>query len=392
MYRSLYDSNSNDRRTGRNQINSNSAFIDASMVYGTNSALAASLRDPSNPSKLMVGDGNLLPEGIDVMFLAGDERANEQIGLTAMHTLFVREHNRLVDKFSIDNPNIASDDMYQIVRKIIGAKVQVITYKEFLPKLLGPSAIPTYRGYKARINPGISNEFATAAYRFGHSLLSSHILTINMTSSGNITRLIPLRDAFFDNTLFKDVGIDAILIGLASQPCQEMDTKLVDDIRNFLFGPPGAGGMDLGAINIQRGRDHGLSDYNSIREAYDLTHKTAYNQITNDANLQYTLGTVYGHGCMHNLDLYVAGLSETHINGGMLGETFYEICVDQFSRLRDGDRFWYQNDPFFDNDNGSGSSRYNIDISLSDIEDTTLSQVIRDNTDIIDIADDVFTI
>ena len=69
-----------------------------------------------------------------------------------------------------------------------------------------------------------------------------------MTSSGNITRLIPLRDAFFDNTLFKDVGIDAILIGLASQPCQEMDTKLVDDIRNFLFGPPGAGGMDLGAI------------------------------------------------------------------------------------------------------------------------------------------------
>ena len=71
---------------------------------------------------------------------------------------------------------------------------------------------------------------------------------------------------------------------------------------------------------------------------------------------------MYGHGCMHNLDLYVAGLSETHINGGMLGETFYEICVDQFSRLRDGDRFWYQNDPFFDNDNGSGSSRYNIQI------------------------------
>ena len=62
-------------------------------------------------------------------------------------------------------------------------------------------------------------------------------------------------------------GIAPVLRGLAAQVQQSVDTQIVPDVRNFLFGPPGAGGLDLASLNIQRGRDHGLSDYNSMREA-----------------------------------------------------------------------------------------------------------------------------
>ena len=127
----------------------------------------------------------------------------------------------------------------QTARKIVGAKIQKITYKEFLPKLLGPNAIPDYTGYDPSINPGIANEFSTAAYRYGHSQLSPNLLTIGESGKVNV----PLRDAFFNPDKFEEVGIDAILQGLAAQKSQEIDLLVVDDVRNFLFGPPGAGGF-----------------------------------------------------------------------------------------------------------------------------------------------------
>ena len=56
-----------------------------------------------------------------------------------------------------------------------------------------------------------------------------------------------------------------MLKGLASNS-QEVDLLLVNGVRNNLFGPPGAGGLDLAALDIQRGRDHGLPNYNILRE------------------------------------------------------------------------------------------------------------------------------
>ena len=106
-------------------------------------------------------------------------RANEQVGLTALHTLFVREHNRLADVLVSENPGLNGNEIYEFARKIVGAQMQAITYNEFLPLLLGPDAIGPYGGYNPGVDPTITNEFSTAAYRFGHTMVSPSLLRVD---------------------------------------------------------------------------------------------------------------------------------------------------------------------------------------------------------------------
>jgi hypothetical protein len=370
--------------TSREQINTITAFIDASNVYGSDSATAAMLRLPDSYllNTTNGGDlGDLLPEvttPMGKMFLAGDERANEQIGLTAMHTLFVREHNRVAEEIHQKHPELRGDNevIFQIARKVVGAEMQVITYNEFLPKLLGPNAIPNYSGYKEDVNPGIKNEFSTASYRYGHSQLSPSLLIINETGKNHI----PLKDAFFNITKFKEVGgVDAILLGLSHQKAQEIDNMIVNDVRNFLFENVDGVGFDLASLNIQRGRDHGLPDYNTVREAYGLERVESFEEISSNPDVQDNLKTAYGDD-YDNIDLWVGGLAEDHVPNAMVGETIRAVLIDQFTSLRDGDRFWYQNDLFFQ-DNRS---------HMKEVEKTTLADIIKRNTEITDIHHDVF--
>ena len=349
----------------RQQINQITSYIDASNVYGSDENTALSLRDPINPGKLLVSEGNLLPES-GGFFKAGDVRANEQIALTAMHTLFVREHNRLADQIANEHPDYTDEQIYQTARKIVGAEIQVITYNEFLPMLLGSGAIPEYSGYDSSIDATIANEFSTASYRYGHSQLSPNLLEMDKSGMSHV----PLRDAFFNPDLFKEIGLDSILRGLATQRAQEIDTKVVDDVRNFLFGEPGSGGFDLASLNIQRGRDHGLADYNSVRQSYRLTPVSSFDEITKDTDLQEKLQSLYGS--VKNIDLWVGGLAEDHAPGSMVGETIKAVLTDQFTRLRDGDRFWYQNDPFF----------IDYKVNMKKVEDITLYDIISYNTDL----------
>ena len=379
-----------DEGNPRQQLNIITAFIDASNVYGSDAIRAAALRTPTDGKLITTStpDGDFLPFNIDglpnaggpsdALYLAGDVRANEQIALTAMHTLFVREHNRLADEIALKHPDFGDEKIYQTARKIVGAQMQVITYNEFLPSLLGQHAIAPYSGYDSDVNPGIANEFSTASYRYGHSQLSPDLLRVK--NSGEMV-LVPLKDAFFTPpTVTADDGIDSILRGLAAQRAQEIDTKIVDDVRNFLFGPPGAGGFDLASLNIQRGRDHGLSDYNTVRVAYGLEPVTDFAQITSDPDLQIKLESVYAS--VNDIDLWVGGLAEDHAPGALVGETVSAVLVEQFSRLRDGDRFWYQNDPFFlDNKD-----------HMKNVHHTTLSDVIKRNTSVdSELQNDVFT-
>jgi hypothetical protein len=350
----------------REQINQITSFIDASNVYGSDDATAGYLRVDGNGAKLKTSEGNLLPE-FGGFFMAGDVRANEQIALTAMHTLFVREHNRIADELIQKHPDFTDEQVYQTARKIVGAKIQVITYNEFLPMLLGKDTIPSYTGYNSSVNPAIANEFSTASYRYGHSQLSPNLLEMDKSGMNQV----PLRDAFFNPTLFKEVGLESILQGLATQRAQEIDTMVVDDVRNFLFGPPGSGGFDLASLNIQRGRDHGLADYNTVRESYGLTKVTSFDQISSNTTTQNKLSELYD-GNVDNIDLWVGGLAENHAPGAMVGETIQAVLADQFTRLRDGDRFWYQNDPFF----------VDYKSNMKKIDDISLYDVISYNTDL----------
>ena len=371
----------------RAQVNTITAFIDASNVYGSGLARTLALRTNDGTGRLKTSSGGrLLPynaDGIENdggtrrdLFVAGDLRSNEQVGLTALHTLFVREHNRLADDIAAEHPDMSGQEIFELARKIVGAQMQVITYREFLPVVLGHGALGPYEGYDPEVDPTITNEFSAAAYRFGHTMLSSNLLRVD--DSGE-EYAIPLRTAFFNPSFVADHGISGLLRGLTRQQAQRVDALLVDDVRNLLFGPPGGPGRDLAALNIQRGRDHGLADYNTVRAAYGMSPAATFAEVTSEASVVDSLVSTYSE--IGLLDLWVGGLAEDPLPKAMLGETFHTILVDQFIRLRDGDRYWFENDPYF----------LANPTLLSELRATTLATIIRRNTSITDgIPDNVF--
>ena len=123
-------------------------------------------------------------------------RAQENPDLTALQTLFVREHNYQVDQFKKQHPNWTGDQLYQQAKAITTAEIANITYNEFLPHLLGKNAVPAYKGYNPKVNPTITEEFEGAAYRFGHSIVSDEI--DGVSNAGATTSAQALKDVFFE--------------------------------------------------------------------------------------------------------------------------------------------------------------------------------------------------
>jgi len=384
LTRSVFDPETGtDSDNPRQQLNNISAFIDASNIYGSDDLRAQTLR--TDGGKLELSANDLLPYNVTELpndpssdpnfYLAGDVRANENLGLTSMHTLFAREHNRLVDELSAENPSWDSETLYQEARVIVEAQLQIITFEEFLPKLVGEDAISDWSGYNADIDPQIASEFSAAAYRLGHTMLSSTFHRVKEDGSTSDYGNLELRHAFFrPDRLANEGGIDDILRGAAVGESETIDLQIVDDVRNFLFGPPGAGGLDLAALNLQRGRDHGLDDYNGVREAYGLTRAENFADITSDVELQENLESIYG--TVDNIDLFAGGLAEDPIAGAQLGELFQTIIVDQFVRIRDGDSYWHENRM--------------SEAQLAAVNGVTLADIIERNSDIGTMQDDVF--
>ena len=153
---------------------------------------------------------------------------------------------------------------------------------------------------------------------------------------------------------------------MAVQRAQELDNQVVDAVRNFLFGPPGAGGFDLASLNVQRGRDHGLPGYNEVRAAYGLPRAASFAAISSSPAVQAKLAAVYASP--DEVDAWVGGLAEDHVPGALVEPTFFAILRDQFERLRDGDRFWYES--------------YLPPNLVQTVRDQTLARIIRRNTSI----------
>jgi len=377
----------------RQQNNWVTAFIDGSQVYGSDADRARALRTMSG-GLMKTSAGNLLPFNSlllendndahqvadDELFLAGDVRANENPGIISLQTLFVREHNRIAREIAARTTRLSDEEIYQKARQKVIAEMQWIVYNEYLPALLGSNAMPNYRGYSPRVNPTISNEFSTAAYRFGHSMLDDEVGRLNNDGTETTGGPLELATSFFNPTVFDpslpnhEGDIDVFLKAEISGRAQEVDVYLNDGVRNFLFGPPGAGGLDLAALNIQRGRDHGLADYNTMRAAYGLPKVTQFSQITSDATLAAQLEATYGD--VNSVDAWVGGLAENHVAGGSLGPLFTRVIVDQFTRLRSGDRLYFE------------ASMNRSDVSA--IKRMSLASIITANTALTTVQRNVF--
>ncbi len=385
----------NDDRQQENLITS---WLDASHVYGSEASRADWLRT-FNQGKLKTSTGDLLPYnttdgtietnidpnapsmagdagGTAKVFVAGDVRANEQPGLTSLHTLFVREHNRICDRL-VQNGSFNDEQNYQRARKIIGGQIQAITYNHFLPAL--GLSVAQYSGYNQNIQPDLSNMFAAAAYRLGHTMVTSEIPLIDVDCQPVDGGSLPLLDGFFNPEVIRNYGIEPFIQGLAAQTQQKVDTKIVDNLRNFLFGDPSSGnafGLDLASLNIQRGRDHGLPDYNSVRAFYTGSSVERFSDITDDVDLQNALETAYGS--VYDMDLWVGLLAEDPLNGSSIGTTLNAILSQEFSNIRDADFYFYKNDPAFSNQDRDR------------IDDTTLGDIIERNTPIEHLQSNIF--
>lgn len=380
----------------REHVNNITAYLDLSQVYGSDEYRADWLRSKVD-GKLKVSQGNLLPwntidgqfnSNIDPyspfmaddthtlmkMYVAGDIRANENPLLIAFHTLFVREHNRLCDIEKELHPGWNDERLFNAARNKLIAYYQNIIYNEWLPAL--GVVLPKYNGYKPSVNPQIFNEFSTAAFRMGHTLINGTI--IRMDNNGKETKEgnISLRDAFFNPFVVEYAGgIDAYFKGMATQVQQEFDCKVIDDVRNFLFGAPGAGGLDLAAININRGRERGIADYNTIRTSLGLPKLSSFDELTDNPDEADLMESVFGD--INNIDPWVGMLAETHVEGGLFGNLVTTIMERQFQVLREGDRFYFENMDFSQEE-------------MDDVFSVSMRDLLMRNTSISIMQDEVF--
>jgi peroxidase len=383
------------------QVNAITSYLDLSQIYGSSQSVADAMRTFSD-GLLKTSPGNMLPYNNSTyftpdqlttlnmandsgavptaqLFATGDRRGNENLELTTLETLFVRNHNLLATELSRNHPDWTDEELYQEARKLNIAVYQNVVYNEWIPAVLGPKALPAYKGYNPKINASVSNEFSTVAYRFGHSMVSPTIAREN-NNGQTLADNVPLAYDFFDPNLLNPSGAIDPLTGLASTDIgpilkgeadgdgQAMDMMAIEDIRNLLFGNGGFGGQDLIALDIQRGRDHGIPDYNSLRAAYGLPPITDFTQIS-----LYVSADAWDQaypGGLTTVDAFEGGLAESHLPNSDVGPLFQAIMVDQFRRLRDGDRFFYLNEPFV-----------NEESHLFQLENS-LAKIIKANTDI----------
>ena len=273
----------------REQINVLTAFIDGSQIYGSNSATLEDVRRGPNGNqvgggKLAIGEEEVagratLPLSPDPeareegFFLAGDIRVNEQIGLTIMHTIWLREHNRIAREFREINPTWSGERVFQETRRVVGAMLQKITYTDYLPKVLGSRTfdivIGRYLGYDPTVDPGIPNAFAGAAYRYGHSLIRPYfdrLVEKDQKFVSSPQGRLKLVDAFMNpEQLSISGGTDPILRGMVTSNARRVDEFLNAVLTSQLFETKEEPGMDLASLNIQRGREHGIPPYPTWR-------------------------------------------------------------------------------------------------------------------------------
>nr|CAD7448788.1 unnamed protein product [Timema bartmani] len=369
----------------REQLNQVTAYVDASFVYGSDVCEMGALRTSSggqmNVTQVSGRGRPLLPEirthpecksRSKVCFRGGDARASEQPGLTALHTLYLREHNRLATALAAMNPHWSDEKLYQTARRILSSVNQHVTYNE---------TNIVHAGYDADCDATLVNEFAAAAFRFGHSLLRPGLARMGPDYTEKQPQ-VRLRDTFFNpEVLYQGNMVEELIRGLAATPMETLDEFITTEVTNHLFENTRTpySGMDLAAINIQRGRDHGIPGYNQYRVFCNMSQAKDFDDLKKEipSPVVERLRRLYLH--VDDIDLFPGGLSETPLMGGVVGPTFACIIGHQFRLLRRCDRFWLVS-VGSKYESGDPLVRF-TEAQLADIRRITLSRLVCDNAE-----------
>jgi len=384
----------------REQYSIVTSFVDGSQIYGSDEELARKLREGEGGRLKINSDYSreMLPE-IDGKLKAGDIRALDMPGLATMHTLFLREHNRVADLISyryFAYGYADDEEIYQRARRIVIAEYQSIVYGEYLPIILGNTAMQQYglnvpqtgySDYNSWRDPSLVHSFSTAAFRFGHSLIQGLVNMADVNNPNSVLQSYQLRENFFNMDRYlsnNGLGMDQIIAGLVGQEAQTMDRFVTEDVTNFLFlkfeedtgniGSRDFGG-DLVARNLQRGRDHGLPGYNKYRSLCGMKSIRSMRDKHRPNEISKTNWRILGqlYKSPDDIDLFAGGLGEIPVSDGLTGPTFTCIKSSQFGMLKEGDRF------FFAHEDQPG--RFNPD-HLWQLKKRTLRDIICQNTEV----------
>ncbi|XP_048253018.1 peroxidasin-like [Haliotis rufescens] len=372
-----------DSSNPRQQYNELSAFIDGSHIYGISDSETAELRDTDSGSGLLkVGTNNLLPEGdsddcfldtsdsSNYCFKAGDSRVNVFPGLSALHTLFMREHNRVATELKGYNSGWDDEKLFQEARRIVIAELQVITYNEWLPQILSDDGVANYSlelgnyNYNSSLDPTLSNVFSTAAFRFGHSMVPE-----NLTIGSEVVDTGDL----FKRTKYVINSLDDVISSFLGAAGERVDAWYVDGMRQRMFEEDSdtRDGFDIVSLNIQRGREHGLPPYNAWREYCGLDKITSFTSDNDFGIIQgRDLEDIYNS--VDDIDLYSGGVAEVPFDVAAVGRTYICLIGEQFKKLRDGDRFWFEST---DSVTGFTSDQ------ITQLKKASLARIICDNAD-----------
>uniref|UniRef100_H2YK35 NAD(P)H oxidase (H2O2-forming) n=1 Tax=Ciona savignyi TaxID=51511 RepID=H2YK35_CIOSA len=384
--RTRYDQSSSgySPNNPRQQLNEITPFIDGGLTYGINKAWSDALRllkkrelasykgEGKFPLENSIGLPLINPppprdnviKSVTRFFRLGNPRGNENPFLLAFGMLWFRHHNWLARYLRDQHSNWSDEKVYNEARVLNIAVHQKITMYDWLPLYLGECSaiaalngtcevVPNYTGYKSSIHPGITNVFQAAAMRFGHTLVPPGVYHRHAFQEAHVNRLGLRTCNTYGNSVVSEAivesDIDKLMMGMASQIAEKEDNIITPDLRGSVFGPLDFSRRDLMALNIQRGRDHGLPDYNTARKSFGLKKRVTFEEINpvlfrNNANnggkLLQDVNDTHG-GDISKMDVWTGGLLETLPTGP--GELFRLIIRDQFIRIRDGDRFWFEN-------------------------------------------------
>ncbi|KAJ3627107.1 hypothetical protein MTP99_014513 [Tenebrio molitor] len=374
------------------QMNKITHFIDGSAIYGSTPEQTGRLRSFEKGLLRVFNDFGrhmlpLSPEPDECLnrkqnlacYMSGDSRTNQMISLVTLHTIFLREHNRLANELSKLNPHWTDEEVFLEARQIVVAELQVITYKEFLPIVIGNAAMEQFdlslssgteysHDYDESIEPSATNEFAAAAFRFGHSTVDG---LLKIYGKKRMDEMIFIPETMFQpSRMRKFFFMDELLSTLTTEPIQQVDHNLDEALTRYMFRAGNPFGIDLASLNIQRGRDHGLRPYNDYRELVGLPRLKHFEELSPE--LSEKLRKVYAS--VNDIDLWVGGLLEEKSPGSIVGYTFRDIIADQFYRLKKGDKYFFENSPRINP--GSFAPE-----QLLELRKASMSRLICDNSD-----------
>ncbi|XP_022048601.1 dual oxidase 1 [Acanthochromis polyacanthus] len=356
----------------RTQVNLVTAWIDGSSIYGPSTSWSDTLRSFSGGLLTFGSEYNMPPQGggTNLMWSAADPStgehgpqglyelgnawANENMFTVAEGIIWFRYHNYVASKLHEENPDWSDETLFQNARKTVVATFQNIAVYEWLPGYLNKKLSP-YPGYQKFVDPGTSPEFEVAAIRFGITMAPPGVYMRNRTChfrsviniDGSTSPAMRLCNNFWKRqsaNVKTGQDVDDLLMGMASQIAEREDNIVVEDLRDYMYGPLRFTRSDLVAKTIQRGRDFGLSSYTDIRNALDLPPVNTFGDLNPELNstnpqLIQDVSELY-NGDISKLELFPGGLLES-LDGP--GPVFSAVILDQFERIRNGDRFWFEN-------------------------------------------------